>query len=82
MPRRRHPTIFIPVINLENGMPPVHQALAHLDRELAAGREHRHAIVKLIHGYGETFASLSRNAFASSRIEAPSASASSGKTGP
>jgi hypothetical protein len=54
MPRRRHPTISIPVINLETGMPLVHQALAHLDRELAAGREHRHAILKLIHGYGST----------------------------
>jgi len=54
MPRRRHPTISIPVINLETGMPLVRQALAHLDRELAAGREHRHAILKLIHGYGST----------------------------
>jgi hypothetical protein len=54
MPRRRHPTISIPVINLETGMPLVHQALAHLDRELAAAREHRHAILKLIHGYGST----------------------------
>jgi hypothetical protein len=44
----------IPTINLEAGMPLVHEALAQLDRELAAAREHRHAILKLIHGYGST----------------------------
>jgi DNA-nicking Smr family endonuclease len=51
---RRHPTISIPVINLETGMPLVHQALAQLDRALAAARQRSHPILKLIHGYGST----------------------------
>ena len=49
-----HKKPAIPTINLEAGMPLVHEALAQLDRELAAAREHRHAILKLIHGYGST----------------------------
>jgi len=49
-----HKKPAIPTINLEAGMPLVHEALALLDRELAAAREHRHAILKFIHGYGST----------------------------
>jgi hypothetical protein len=51
---RRNSTISIPVINLETGMPLVHEALAHLDRELDSARKQKHLILKLIHGYGST----------------------------
>jgi hypothetical protein len=35
-------------------MPQVHEALARLDRELAAARLRGEALLKLIHGYGST----------------------------
>jgi hypothetical protein len=35
-------------------MPQVHEALARLDRELAAARQRGEALLKLIHGYGST----------------------------
>ena len=35
-------------------MPLVHEALARLDRELAAARQRGDALLKLIHGYGST----------------------------
>lgn len=41
-------------INLEAGKPPLHEALAHLDRQLAEARRDRHPILKFIHGYGST----------------------------
>jgi hypothetical protein len=41
-------------VNLEAGMPLVHQALAQLDRELALARQQRCTIVKFIHGYGSS----------------------------
>lgn len=35
-------------------MPSVHEALQRLDREIAVARQQRHALVKLVHGYGST----------------------------
>ena len=49
---RHHLSIF--TINLETGMPFVHEALAQLEREIALARQQRHAILKIIHGYGST----------------------------
>jgi hypothetical protein len=41
-------------VNLKEGMPLVHQALMHMDRELAAARAKGCDVIKLIHGYGST----------------------------
>jgi hypothetical protein len=41
-------------VNLKEGMPPVHQALMQMERELAAARMEGCGLVKLIHGYGST----------------------------
>jgi hypothetical protein len=41
-------------INLEQGMPLVHEALAQLERELAKARQQRCTLIKLIHGYGSS----------------------------
>jgi hypothetical protein len=55
MPKpRKPPEHRIPIVNLENGMPLVHEALSLLERELAAARRQRTAILKFIHGYGST----------------------------
>jgi hypothetical protein len=35
-------------------MPQVHEALARLDRDLAAARQQGETLLKLIHGYGST----------------------------
>lgn len=50
----RHSTNPIHTVNLEQGKPQVHHALAQLDRELALARQQRRPILKLIHGYGST----------------------------
>jgi hypothetical protein len=50
-PKARSP---IPAINLEAGMPLVHEALARLERELALARRDGHTVIKLIHGYGSS----------------------------
>jgi hypothetical protein len=42
------------MVNLEAGMPTVHDALTRLDQELAAARREGYEIVKLIHGYGSS----------------------------
>lgn len=44
----------IRIVNLEEGMPLVHEALTRLDRELALARQQRCPLVKLIHGYGSS----------------------------
>jgi hypothetical protein len=41
-------------VNLKEGMPLVHQALGHMDRELAVARAEGCGLIKLIHGYGST----------------------------
>ena len=41
-------------INLEIGMPKVHEALTRLDNELTTARSQGYAIIKLIHGYGSS----------------------------
>ena len=41
-------------INLEDGMPQVHQALSQLESELASAKRQGHNFVKLVHGYGST----------------------------
>ena len=35
-------------------MPSVHEALQRLERELSVARQHKHALLKVIHGYGST----------------------------
>ena len=44
----------IRTINLEQGMPLVHEALAQLERELAKARQQHCTLLKLIHGYGSS----------------------------
>jgi hypothetical protein len=56
MPKPRKPSHSsqIPTINLEKGMPLVHEALTLLERQLTAARHQHISIFKLIHGYGST----------------------------
>jgi len=56
MPKPRKPAQppRIPTVNLENGMPLVHEALSLLEHELTKARCQRNFILKLIHGYGST----------------------------
>jgi hypothetical protein len=51
-PNNTRPTIR--TLDLESGMPLVRDALAHLDRELAAAKQHHCTVLKLIHGYGSS----------------------------
>ena len=51
---RRAAAREIRILNLEEGKPLVHQALAHLEKELKLARTQGIAILKLIHGYGST----------------------------
>jgi hypothetical protein len=44
----------IRTINLEEGRPPVHEALARLERELSLARQQGCVALKLIHGYGSS----------------------------
>ena len=44
----------IKVLNLEEGMPLVYEAVAKLNREIAMARQQGHSVVKLIHGYGSS----------------------------
>jgi hypothetical protein len=44
----------IHIIDLEAGKPSVHEALAHLDFQLANARRQGRSLLKLIHGYGST----------------------------
>lgn len=41
-------------VNLEDGMPTVHEALVKLGFELDAARHHGCTLLKLIHGYGSS----------------------------
>jgi hypothetical protein len=41
-------------ISLKDDMPPVHEALQRLDRELTLARQERTTTLKLVHGYGST----------------------------
>jgi hypothetical protein len=54
VPARRQsgPTLYL--IDLEAGRPPVHQALANLERELALAKQEGRILLKLIHGYGSS----------------------------
>ncbi|MCX7780409.1 MAG: Smr/MutS family protein [Negativicutes bacterium] len=47
-------TTKITIINLEQGMPTVDQAIRRLDGELIRARAHGAKVVKIIHGYGST----------------------------
>lgn len=42
------------VVNLEEGMPRVNEALLRLERELTLARQQGYAVVKIIHGYGSS----------------------------
>ena len=44
----------IPVINLEDGMPTVEEALVHMKAELQVMKRNHVRVTKLIHGYGST----------------------------
>ena len=44
----------IKLINLEEGMPLVHEAIAKLNREIATAKPQGHSALKLIHGYGSS----------------------------
>jgi len=44
----------IPTIDLEHGMPRVHEAVAAMERAIAQARAEGRALVKFIHGYGST----------------------------
>jgi len=48
------PSFRMKTVNLEEGMPEVHQALSRLDSELAKARKEGCDLIKLIHGYGST----------------------------
>lgn len=52
MANSRKRSASIATANLEQGMPLVHEALSHLERELTAARGQHCRILKLIHGYG------------------------------
>ncbi len=45
---------LIKVVNLEEGMPTVHQARLRLEHELATAHKQGYTAVKLIHGYGSS----------------------------
>ncbi len=47
-------TTKLVIINLEQGMPTVDQALRRLTGELVRARAHGAKVIKLIHGYGST----------------------------
>ena len=44
----------IKTVDLKSDMPPVHEALQRLGRELALARQEKTTLLKLIHGYGST----------------------------
>jgi hypothetical protein len=44
----------IKTVNLKSDMPPVHEALQRLHRELTLARQEKVKLVKLVHGYGST----------------------------
>ncbi len=39
-------------VDLKSDMPPVHEALQRLDRELAVARQQKLKLLKIVHGYG------------------------------
>jgi hypothetical protein len=41
-------------VNLKPDRPSVHEALQRLDREISLARQQKHALLKVIHGYGST----------------------------
>lgn len=45
---------MIKTLDIKSDRPSVHEALQRLDRILALSRQQKHAIVKVIHGYGST----------------------------
>lgn len=42
------------IINLEDGMPPVSDAVQRLTREIRAAKNHKIRLLKIIHGFGST----------------------------
>ncbi len=51
---RRPAAATVQTINLEAGLPTVDEALARLDRELAAARGRATRVVRVIHGWGSS----------------------------
>jgi len=41
-------------VNLKSDMPSVAEALQRVERAIALGRQERHSLLKLVHGYGST----------------------------
>jgi DNA-nicking Smr family endonuclease len=48
------PRPIMKIVNLEEGMPRVNEALLRVERELAVARQQGYAVVKIIHGYGSS----------------------------
>jgi len=47
-------SVKVKTVNLEEGLPPLPQALSKLKSELQRARQDRIAVLKLIHGYGSS----------------------------
>jgi len=45
---------IIKTVNLKSDMPSVQEALQRLDKAIAIARQERHALLKVVHGYGST----------------------------
>jgi hypothetical protein len=41
-------------VDLKSDLPPIHEALQRMDRELALARQSKLKLLKVIHGYGST----------------------------
>jgi hypothetical protein len=54
MPPPRKASTSIQTVNLEEGKPPVRDALARMEHELTLARRQGCAALKFIHGYGST----------------------------
>jgi len=44
----------IKTVDLKSDMPPIHEALQRLDREITFARKEKIKLLKLVHGYGST----------------------------
>ncbi len=44
----------IKTVNLKSDRPSVHEALQRLEHEIAQAQQHKHSLLKVIHGYGSS----------------------------
>jgi len=54
IPKSSRQDYRIKTVDLKSDMPPVRDAVARLERELALARQEKRTLLKLIHGYGST----------------------------